>query len=234
MSDVLNRALTGPVTAPDPAVWNLALTGAERVLAGLAVRRNRADPFRVTDHEIRLALGSAAEGGDDRTPSAWNARTARRPLGVAAVRMLVSGRARSPVEAVRSRLDECRRWDHEGSPCASALDRWVARLSPAGLAAVGAEAVTWSTRVWCGVDWSSCSSRTVIGRDRWWDSPHSALLALRGRADVRMEHHALVVLSGPRRSAIRAELALVTLVDALRTGGRARPGRAVGWWPDSG
>ena len=44
----------------------------------------------------------------------------------------------------------------------------------------------------------------------------------------------LVVLSGPRRSSVRAELALLTLVESLRARGGAVPGRVVGWWPDSG
>jgi hypothetical protein len=109
----------------------------------------------------------------------------------------------------------------------------VAGLPPAGVAAVGAAAVTWVTRLWCALDWRDLDA-PVVGRDRWWDSPHSALLALRGRADVRTERASLVVLSGPRRESVRAELALVTLVDALRTGGQMMPGRVVGWWPDSG
>jgi hypothetical protein len=51
---------------------------------------------------------------------------------------------------------------------------------------------------------------------------------------TRVAH--LVVLSGPRRESVRAELALVALVEALR--GRAdavpAPSRVVGWWPESG
>jgi len=42
------------------------------------------------------------------------------------------------------------------------------------------------------------------------------------------------VLSGPRRDSVRAELALVTLVESLRARGGAPPGRVVGWWPESG
>ena len=99
---------------------------------------------------------------------------------------------------------------------------------------MGAEAVTWATRLWCAVDWAALGSPPTIGRDRWWDSPHSALLALRGRAEVRTGCANLVVLSGPRRDSVRAELALVTLVGSLRTSGGAVPGRVVGWWPDSG
>ena len=172
-------------------------------------------------------------GGEPQPFFAWSARTARRALGLAAVRLLVGGSARSPVEAVGARLAESARWVREGNPCATQLDRWVAGLPPAGRTAVGAEAITWATRLWCALDWAALGPRPAIGRDLWWDSPHSALLAVRGRAEVRTDRAGLVVLSGPRRDSVRAELALVTLVESLRPDGTV-PGRVVGWWPDSG
>jgi hypothetical protein len=234
----MDRRLTDALTAPAPAIdataWRAALEEAKTKLAGLAVRRAGAVRFRVTDHEVRTALGSQPADAGDAEPFAWSARNARRSIGVAAVRLLAGGGARSPLEAVRFRMADASRWVREGSSCASPLDRWVAGLTPAGRAAVGAEAVTWATRLWCAVDWSAFASAPVIGRDHWWDSPHSALLALRGRADVRTAHAHLVVLSGPRRDSVRAELALVTLVESLRLRGDAVPGRLVGWWPDSG
>ena len=234
MADRLTDALVAPLAEVDPSSWGAALADARDILAGLAVRRAGAGPFRVTGHEIRAALGNDATDHAEQRPFAWSARTARRGLGLAAVRLLVAGSARSPVEAVRARLEESCRWVRDGSPCASQLDRWVAGLPPAGRAAVGAEAVTWATRLWCALDWPALGSPLAIGRDRWWDSPHSALLALRGRAEVRTERANLVVLSGARRESVRAELALVTLVESLRTRGGAVPGRVVGWWPDSG
>jgi len=234
MADRLTDLLVAPVAPVDASSWRAALADAKAMLARLAVRRAGAGPFRVTDHEVRAALHRDAADRCAPPPFAWSAHTARRALGLAAVRLLVAGGARSPVEAVRARLDESARWVHEGSPCASQLDRWVAGLSPAGRTAVGAEAVTWATRLWCAVDWAALGPPPTIGRDRWWDSPHSALLALRGRAEVRTDRASLVVLSGPRRDSVRAELALVTLVEPLRTRGGNVPGRVVGWWPDSG
>jgi hypothetical protein len=227
-------ALVEPLPAVDAVAWRFALEGAKSKLAGLAVRRAGATRFRVTDHEVRTALNTERNYPGHGEPFAWTARTARRSIGVAAVRLLAGGGARSPLEAVRSRLDESSRWVREGSSSATQLDRWVDGLSPAGRAAVGAEAVTWATRLWCALDWSSFIPPPEIGRDHWWDSPHSALLALRGRADVRTERAHLVVLSGPRRGSVRAELALVTLVESLRLRGDGGPGRVVGWWPDSG
>ena len=233
MLDRLTDALNAPVPAPDPATWRASLDEAAATLARLAVRRAGAGRFRVTDHDVRMAFSGRADGGDS-APFAWTARTARRALGLSAVRLLATGAARSPADAVRARLEESARWVRDGNPCASLLDRWLAALPAAGRAAVGAEAVTWATRLWCALDWGALGAAPVIGRDRWWDSPHSALLALRGRADVRTARAALVVLSGPRRDSVRAELALVTLVDALRQREQAAPGRVVGWWPDSG
>jgi hypothetical protein len=229
-------ALVEPVPAVDPVLRRRALDGAKAKLAGLAVRRAGGARFRVTDHEVRttFAAETGAEDPGRAEPFAWSARTARRSVGVAAVRLLAAGTARSPHEAVRLKLAESSRWVREGSSSATQLDRWVDGLSPAGRAAVGAEAVTWATRLWCALDWSAFPTVPAIGRDHWWDSPHSALLALRGRADVRTPQAHLVVLSGPRRASVRSELALVTLVEALRQRGDDAAGRVVGWWPDSG
>ena len=106
------------------------------MLAGLAVRRAGAGPFRVTDHDVRAAFGRRPRrrpGDDD--PFAWSARTARRAIGLAAVRLLAGGRRapRSrrcgpgwPIVALGPR----------GQPAVSQLDRWVAGLPPAGRGAV--------------------------------------------------------------------------------------------------
>jgi hypothetical protein len=240
--DELTAAMTAPLEGPvplDDGGWRAARGAAQDRLAGLAVRRAGAGPFRVTDHDVRVALaGGPVETHDE--PFAWSARTARRTIGLAAVRSLLGGEARTPHDAVQARLADGDRGVRDGSRTASGLDRWVASLSDAGRSAVAAEAVTWATRLWCAIDWPALGAQLVVGRDHWWDSPHSALLALRGRADVRTPVAHLVVLSGPRRESVRAELALVALVEALRGGAGVEtapgpgPRRVVGWWPDSG
>jgi hypothetical protein len=123
------------------------------------------------------------------------------------------------------------------------MDQWLAGLSAAGCAAVQADAVTWATRLWTSLEWKAFAAPPTIGRDHWWDSPHSSLLALRSRAEVRatsidgrgnpVSVH-LVVLGGPRRSSIRSELSVVALVEALQAPDALPPGRIVGWWADSG
>lgn len=230
----LTAMLLAPPTTVEPSCWRAALGDAKSMLADLAVRRAGTGPFRITEHEVRVALcHDSTDNGSD-AAFAWTARTARRAIGLAAIRLLNAGQARSPHEAVRARTQESARWVRDGSASASQLDCWLAGLTEPGRAAVEADAVTWATRLWCALDWSAFDPAPVIGRDHWWDSPHSALLALRGRAELRTAGAHLVVLSGPRRDSVRSELALVTLVEALRSRTPAPPGRVVGWWPESG
>jgi hypothetical protein len=237
MSDPVTAALVAPLPVVAAERWSEALDEARRALAALA-KRSRG-PSRITEHAVRTACSTGPQGGASGgdAPFAWSARTARRPVGLAAVRALLAGESPTPADAVRARVAESSRLVREGAAVASApssLDRWLAALSPAGRAAVGAEAVTWATRLWCGLDWNALDGPLVIGRDHWWDSPHSSLLALRSRAEVRAAAAHLVVLSGPRRDSVRSELALVVLVESLRARGGAPPGRVVGWWPESG
>ncbi len=236
MHDLVTAALAAPVPAVAPDLWRRAVDDARDALAALAAQV-RSGPPRVTGHAVRTAFETVAPGARGDAPFAWSARTARRPLGLAALRALVAGEGGTPADAVRFRVAAAARLVRDGVPGASAtgsLDRWLASLSPAGRAAVGAEAVSWTTRLWCGVDWHALDGPVVIGRDHWWDSPHSSLLALRSRAEVRTATAHLAVLSGPRRDSVRAELALVMLVESLRSRDGVAPGRVVGWWPESG
>ena len=89
MCDPLTAALVEPVPPVDDAAWRATLHDVEAMLAGLAVRGAGARTFRVTDHEVRVALGRPDEVVEER-PFEWSARTARRALGLAAVRTLVA------------------------------------------------------------------------------------------------------------------------------------------------
>jgi hypothetical protein len=225
-----------------------------RTLADLAVPRPGGGSFRLTDHHVRAALapagaatpgtpGTSGTSGTSDTPFAWSARTARRALGLAGLRALVAGTARTPIDGVTMAIDGAVHAVRQGDNAASPMDRWLAGLSAAGRAAVLASAVTWATRVWCALDWNAFGESPTIGRDHWWDSPHSSLLALRSRAEVRSVARDqagsprsvhLVVLGGPRRATIRSELSVAAMVEVLCSPRSLPPGRMVGWWPDSG
>ena len=64
MSDPLTAALVEPAQPVDDTAWRAALHEVKATLAGLAVRRAGARTFRVTDHEVRVALGRADETGE--------------------------------------------------------------------------------------------------------------------------------------------------------------------------
>ena len=234
MADRLMHALVAPVPAVDAPSWQAALEDAKSKLAGLAVRRAGAVRFRVTDHEVRTAFGGDAGDPAHAEPFAWSARTARRSIGVAAVRLLLGGGGALPARGRAVPAGGVLTLVRDGSSSVSQLDRWVDGLPPAGRAAVGAEAVTWATRLWCALDWSAvpCTAgrrpRPLVGQP-----PFRVARPARPRRRAHGHAH-LVVLSGPRRDSVRAELALVTLVEALRLRGDGVPGRVVGWWPDSG
>ncbi len=207
----LTDALVLPPAPVTQTAWAVAIEGLPRVLAGLAASGPGAGRLRVTGYDIRTALA----GGEVRNePFAWSARTAQRTLGLAAVERLLFGSARSPSDAVREVVADAARRAGGGDQ----LDRWMAGLPPAGRAAVGAAAVTWATRLWSALDWDALPTPLMVGRDHWWNSPDSSLLSLRGRAEIRCESAALVVMTGARRGSARHELSLVTLVDALRAG----------------
>jgi hypothetical protein len=194
--------------------------------------------MRLTDHHLRTSLSPLPTV---ESPFTWSAVTARRGLGLAAMRLLVSGDVRTPTDGVRAAMAQALRV-HRGQRPTSSMDGWLAGLGPPARAAVAAEAVTWATRLWTALDWGALQA-PIIGQDRWWDSPHSSMLALRSRAEVRVslpdEEGAplgvhLVLLGGPRRASVRDELSVVALVEALRAPQAPPPGRVVGWWADSG
>jgi hypothetical protein len=242
----LTAELLGPLgdTLGDRGAMLDTAQGIPRRLADLAVRHQVGRARRVTDHDIRTALAAPSQPAPaPATPFAWSSRTARRALGLAAVRSVIDGTARSVIDGVHRAGVSAVRSANEGRGSAASMDRWLSGLPGAALAAVEAEAVTWATRLWCALDWAAFEETPIIGRDRWWDSPHSSLLALRSRAEVRSVGRGpggdpfsvhLVMLGGPRRASIRSELSVVALVEAMRAPGTLPPGRIVGWWPDSG
>ena len=59
VAEGLTGALLAPLPVFDAASWRAAFDDATSVLAGLAVLRAGGGPFRVTDHEVRVALGGA-------------------------------------------------------------------------------------------------------------------------------------------------------------------------------
>jgi hypothetical protein len=222
--------------AADPIAAELSALAAHAVGSaggGRGLRRG-GRLIRLTGHDVRVALGGDSTPRIGNTgPFMWSMANSRRALGLIALRDLLDGRVRSPEDGVRAAVAGALRDVRTEQRGVSSMDRWLAGLPAAARAAVGAEAITWATRLWCALDWDAFEVRPVIGRDHWWDSAAPSALALRSRAEVRTAQSHLVVLGGMRRSTIGAELSVTALIETLRAP-RQPPCRVVGWWPESG
>ena len=236
MADRLTDLLVAPVAAVDAAAWRAALADAKAMLAGLAVRRAGAGPFRVTDHEVRVALLPATRPTGRRSrpspgpparhgaPSAW-------PPCACSSAAAPAPPSRPCAPGWPSRRVGCTRATR--APPSSTAG-WPGSRRP-GRAAVGRRGgdlghppvVRRSTGPPWGRRRPSGATAGGTARTRRCSPCGAGPRSAPGRAN-------LVVLSGPRRDSVRAELALVTLVESLRARGGAAPGRVVGWWPDSG
>jgi len=175
----------------------------------------------------------------------WSPFTARRMVGLAAVRTCVHGTRRTPVQAVGAVIDELCRQGADPRERSGSLAAWLASTTPGVRALVHAEAVTWATQLLGALDWARLGrSASVGGPDEWWDH-RPAALTLRGRSEVRIRLGAVggearggralfSVLSGRPGKNSHAELGLSALVSVLAAPTGPPPVRVAGWWPESG
>lgn len=165
----------------------------------------------------------------------------RRAIGLDAVDRCVRGRARSITDAVAMVLADAgaRLTASEHGTTLPWWAGWWAALPAGAQAVVQAEAVTWGTQLWGGVDWSSLGGRvTVVTRDRRWAPPACRWVRLVGRTDLRAEGPFgcayLVVGAGVAGCGWQHDLALPAFVAALSSELPGSCDRVVGWWPESG
>ncbi|MGH9110434.1 MAG: hypothetical protein ACRDY3_13425, partial [Acidimicrobiales bacterium] len=263
-------ALTDLLVAPAPggrdAPGALVTTVRERIEAGLArvtghgrpvpggaVRRGRVavDPrsprtCRVTAYALRTAA-LAPERLVAPTPFRWTAQTARRSIGLAAVRSCTGGAAGTPVATVAGAVASLAADGRHGLGRPGSLTEWIGGLSGPARALVEAEAVTWATRLWTSVQWDRLGPAARVGEpDARWSPMGTPGISLQGRADVRAGGVSapcvlLTTLAGRPGPTSRVELGLAALVDLL-SAAECQPGeaaarlprRVVGWWPECG
>ena len=193
---------------------------------------------RIGAYELSAEAGAARRGPPARFR--WTARGARRPVGLAAVRLLVEGRAGSPVEAVRSVVADPVAAGCVGGAGRGSCTDWIGTLPRPARALVEAEASTWATRLWTALEWDRLAPAPVVGEpDRWWDVAGPTRIALRGRSDVRVVTGdggscLLSVRPGAPGPSARVELGLAALVEALGGSPARAPAAVAGWWPDCG
>lgn len=185
-------------------------------------------------------------------PFVWKPAFVRRSLGLAVVDACVSGRFRTPAEAVGPVADEAvAQWERTGWRTFH-WEPWVAGLVPGARAVVLAETLTWATTLWSSLDWRVFAAPPRIGgADDQWICPAMRTTRLKARAELRVPLvdgrtgrtrprpggpvSALVsVSSGCPGPGWDDELAYLALVAGLRAPTRPVPARVVGLWPDAG
>lgn len=193
--------------------------------------------IKIGHYELAAALAGRAT---ERTPGAfrWNAATARRTIGLAAVRACVERRATSPADAVGLVMSDPYGPDGVKSAGAASCADWIIGLARPARSVVQAESVTWATRLWTAVDWHRPDVVPEVGPpDRWWRHRRPVRVAMRGRCDVRFRTPAgpalLTMLGGTPAPEDRLALCVAALVDALAHP-QDVPARVAGWWPDCG
>lgn len=247
------RELTDALLAPVPptvaaaateAARRLLIEGSRRATFPRATRRHggaaRSAPSLPTVRigAFQIARVLQATPSVARPPFRWSPLTVRRAIGLQAVQALVAGDAASPSDAVGKVLSAVADTVERSGGASTSYAAWLATVSAPGRTIVHAEATTWATRLWTALEWHRIPTPVIAPPDRWWEHRAQARIALRGRADLRLERPdgsvAFSVLGGSPSPHSRTELLLVALVDALAGVRASNPSRLVGWWPECG
>lgn len=240
------------MSAPAELLDHDTITEARSVLQrGLELEVRRSPRSRQL---VRLGAYQLAHGAlGSEPPFRWSATTARRTIGLAAIRSCITGAAATPGEAVTLVLADPHGAAHIGPVTRGSCADWLSVLTPPARAYVAAEATTWATRLWTAVDWSQPGATFDVGTsDRWWrwrpEGDRAVRVALRGRADLRIRlthashapsatprpHAHLSVFDGCPTLPDRRALVLSALVDGLNAGPTGVPLQVIGVWPDCG
>lgn len=184
-------------------------------------------------------------------PFVWRPAFARRSMGLAVVDACLSGRFRTPLEALDPVATEAvEEWERTGWRQYH-WEPWLAALPPGARAAVLADALGWATALWVSFDWAALHGRPVVGGpEDQWVCPAPRTVRLRSRPELRVPlvdggsgsrpstpagPVALVSVSGGSPDdGWREELGYLALIAGMRSPTRPVPARVLGLWPDAG
>ncbi len=193
-------------------------------------------------------------------PFTWKPAFVRRSLGLGAIESCLHHRHGTPAEAVGAVADEAvAAWERTGWRTFH-WEPWYRGLSVGARSVVLAEAATWATALWSGIDWNQFASLpTTGGPDDQWICTAARTVRLKGRSELRVgisapaccrtDSHrgegpednapgpsmALLSVSGGTPSEDwPTELGFLALVASLRSPSRPVPARVAGLWPDAG
>ncbi len=174
------------------------------------------------------------------TPFRWTARTARRTIGLAALRSGIGGGPPAPADSVGHVMRAMTEDGRHGLGRPGGIEQWLASLPAGGVAVVAAEATGWVAGLSGAVTWDRLGGAEIGPADHWSNAGPG--VTIRGRADVRVpvgngddgSRTVLLTMAGGRPGPTsRAALGLPALVAAVDRQVPV-PARVVGWWPECG
>jgi len=216
----------------------IALSAPDRQgLLGILAQTGATGPdlLRVDGFTLRSGFDAAA------TPFSWNPRLAKRTLGLAALRTLVHGEAKNPLEACEAVVDHAIARASSGAERSGSLGSWLASAQTPVRTMAIAYASAYATELWSALEWSAMAELPTIGARDDTVVHRPAGLLLKGRAEV-MIHHGnqrafsprLLVLGGTPQPEDLLTLGAAALTAALADRDGHAPSVMVGWHPAAG
>lgn len=210
------------------------------------VVRQLASSYPTTD-QPRLRLDSwrilaAQDGPLVERPFQWSPLHARRVLGMAAAKRVISGGSASPLGGVRAEISSVLRRAEQRGASPSSLATWLAEAPRGVRGAVLGQAANYATDLVTMLDWARLGERAKVGGpDPVWAVPGAPWASLRGRRDVEVAldpvrgTRALICMRSKAPNHDSADdLRIVALVDALTHVNGPMATRVVGVWPEAG
>jgi hypothetical protein len=245
----LTEALVAPATQRTSDTPESLRPAVAAALSAAGSTLPRGAHVRVDGYFLRTAL-TRPERLNHPDPFTWSPRTARRLLGLAAVRACVGGNERTPASAVDRVVSSAVEDGQRENQRAGSLAGWLTSLAVGARAVVRAEAITWATHLLSALDWRGMAEGPIVGSDQWWDGPAGCRVSLRGRSEVRTATLAgdpscesttsrtpaamFTMLGGRPSEVATVELGLVALASFMARPNEPMPARVVGWWPQCG
>ena len=230
------KILDAPADTPeqlDPSLRRVLATKLTTKAPARSLGAVRLDSYTVLDSRTTTQT---------RTPFLWSPHTARRLLGGAGARHVLSGSSPSPLKGVQREIEDVIRRAQSARTRPGSLGLWLTEMTAGVRSAVIAEATNYATELLTSVTWSEFADRVHLAvADPVWAVPGAPWITLRGRRDAILdldpEHKTRALLAmrpGRPRSTALDDLGLVALADALTMPDAPLPTRVVGVWPHSG
>ncbi len=189
--------------------------------------------------QLRLDAYALSHARHDDRPFSWSPLTARRTLGLPAVRSCVWGLASNPSDGVALEVERLEQRLADGRERNGSLAHWLSTAPLGASAQAMSQATAYATELWVAVRWSELGTHPTVGAPDDVVAHPDGGFVLRGRAEVRLAtkraaaHPSggevrLLILPGGPTEASAITLGAAALAATLASRDRVPPARMVG------